>query len=50
MPVDEREERVIATEADVLTGVKVRSALAYEDVSGAYILSIEALYATTLSV
>jgi len=43
--VDQREEGVILTDADVLTGHDSRTALADDDLTGAYLLSVTTLNA-----
>jgi hypothetical protein len=49
VPVHERENGVIASEADVFTGKKFRAALADNDVAGDNHLAAKSFYAETLA-
>src|SRR5262249_46326241 len=48
LAVDEREERVVLTEADVLASVERRTDLADDDAAGGDVLAAEDLHATAL--
>src|SRR5205085_2607709 len=50
MTVDQREQRVVLAESDVLTGEELRAALTHQDVSGTHALTAETLHAEALGV
>ena len=50
LPVDQREQRVVAATADALAGVEVGAALADDDLARVHVLAAEALHAEPLGV
>src|SRR5579871_1327555 len=48
--LDQREQRVIAPDADVRAGIEPRAALAHDDVTGNHALAAEALHAQALGI